>query len=267
MPVFDRAFAYGDAIFETLKVLEGQPVFFEDHYQRLREGMERAGITASLDPRGLRNQALSLARANSVSEGRLRILLSRGTPPAPGGVDARKNLAPTLLVTVEPFSGHPPEIYHEGVSCLSVDGNRGRFASIKSTSLMATVLAREEAHRAGAFEALFTGGHGGILEGSISNIFFHDGDGLLTAPDDQPILAGVTRQKVLDIAADMGITVSFEALRLQELDRDATSAFITGSVLGICPVREIDGQGMRMDTAFTGDLSSRLRELERAGIG
>jgi branched-subunit amino acid aminotransferase/4-amino-4-deoxychorismate lyase len=128
-------------------------------------------------------------------------------------------------------------------------------------------MARGEAHRAGAFEALFTSGHGGILEGSVSNVFFHDGNGLITAPDDQPILAGVTRQKILDIAGEMGIVVSFDAVRLQELNRDATSAFITGSVLGVCPVREIDGMTLRLDTGITGALSARLRELERASIG
>lgn len=265
--VFDRAFAFGDALIETLKLVDGRPVFFDDHYQRLRQGMRDAGFIATLEPVGLRNQALALAQANGIDDGRLRIQLSRGTPGSPGGIDPGRDLPPTLLLTAEAFAGHPQEIYSRGVKCLTVDANRGSYAQIKSTSLIATVMARRRAHDAGAYEAIFTTGHGSLLEGSISNIFFHDGGRLLTAPDSLPLLAGVTRQKVLDIAAESGIEVEFEPYRLTDLDAASTSAFLTGSVLGICPVSEIDGIDLALDTGLTDSLSGHLRALELESIG
>lgn len=264
--VFDRAFAYGDALIETLKLLDGRPVFFPDHYKRLRQGMRDAAFTSTLDQEGLRNQALALAEANGVSSGRLRIMLSRGTPPSPGGVDAGVELTPTLLLTVEPFAGHPENIYSEGVDCATVDANRGRFAHLKSTSLIATVIARRQAHEAGCFEAIFTTGHGRLLEGSISNIFFHDGERLLTAPDDLPLLAGVTRQKLLEIATAAEMEIGYLAPKLDEIDRMTTSAFLTGSVLGVCPVRSIDGKSLKLDIDLGSQLQGGLKELELASL-
>lgn len=265
--VYDRAFAFGDALIETLKLVRGRPVFFQDHFQRLRQGMDAAGFVAMLEPEGLRNQVLALAQANGIADGRLRIMLSRGTPPSPAGMDPGDGLTPTLLLTTESFAGHPDAIYARGVSCMTVRGNRGRYASLKSTSLIASVLARRQAHDAGVFEAIFTDGRGRMLEGSISNIFFHDGDGLTTAPDDLPVLAGVTRQKVLEIAAETGLAVEFTATAPDELDPARTSAFLTGSVLGVCPVNAIDGESLVLDTGLTGSLLERLRALELASIG
>lgn len=265
--VFDRGFAYGDALFETMKVSAGCPVFFDDHFQRLNQGMAEAGFSTHLDSQGLASQATSLAEVNGVEGGRLRIMLSRGTPPRPAGLDPGGGLRPTLLVTADPFAGHPPAIYREGVVCRTVRLNRGGYARLKSSGLIASVIARREAHDAGAFEAIFTDGHGRMLEGSVSNIFFHDGETLATAPGTSHILAGVTRQKVLDIAGELDIPVVYKALKVEELDPGAASAFITGSVLGICPVREIDGVLLRLDTGLTGRLSARLGELEQASIG
>lgn len=265
--VFDRAFAYGDALFETLKLVRGRPVFFDDHFRRLRQAMRDSGFMSTLEPGGLRNQAEALAEANGISEGRLRIMLSRGTPAAAGGVDPGTDLTPMLLLTAEQFAGHPRKIYTSGVKCVTVPANRGRYASVKSTSLFATVMARRLAHEAGAYEAIFTTGHGRMLEGSISNIFFHDGEKLITAPEELPILAGVTRQKVLDAAGEAGIAAFSEAARLEDLDPDNTSAFLTGSVLGICPVSTIDDLVLKLDTGLTGSLSERLRALELDSIG
>ncbi len=264
--VYDRAFAFGDALIETLKLVDGKPVFFEDHYQRLRQGMKEAGFTATLEPLGLRNQALALAEANRIDRGRLRIMLSRGTPPSPAGVDPGDDLTPTLLLTAEPFAGHPEEIYSRGVDCVTVPANRGSYAGLKSTSLIASVLSRRRAHAAGAFEAIFTSGHGRMLEGSISNIFFMHGGGLMTAPDDLPVLAGVTRQKVIEIAAGEGIPLVYGAPVLEELDPASTTVFLTGSVLGVCPVRDIDGVSFHLDTDLTGLLRERLLALEKASI-
>lgn len=266
VPVSDRGLAYGDAIFETLKITDGRPVFFEEHYQRLSNGMEAAGIEADLRPGDLKAQAESLARENGVSEGRLRIFVSRGIPPGLAALDPAGDMTPTLLLTAEPFPGHPQDIYDEGVDCITVRANRGRYAFIKSASLMTTILARREARQAGVFEAVFTGGHGELFEGTVSNIFFHDGEKLMTAPRDNPLLPGVTRQKVLDIAVEMDMEVKYKAIKMDEIDMQSTSAFLTGSLLGVCPIRQIDNIEIKLDAGLIGALSSRLGELELASI-
>ncbi|MBK5226536.1 MAG: aminotransferase class IV, partial [Thermoleophilia bacterium] len=130
--VFDRGFTYGDSLIETLKILHGQPVFFKDHFNRLCRAMEQAGFEAKLDGGNLRNHAVSLAEANLVADGRLRLQLSRGVPESPGGVDPGGRLTPTLLITAEQFAGYPEEEYQKGALCVTVAANRGRYAAIKS---------------------------------------------------------------------------------------------------------------------------------------
>ncbi len=263
--VFDRGYAYGDAIFETCKIMSGRPVFFEEHFRRLALGLEAAGISGDLDCEGLKNQAVSLAEANSVREGRLRIQVSRGTPPAPGGPDPGKESSPTLLVTAQPFA-YPEETYLQGISCLTVPFNRGYHASIKSTNLLGAILARKDARRRGAREVVFTGREGAMLEGSYSNIFFIHAGCLVTAGEGENILAGVTRAKLLKLAAKLGFEARFEALKLAALGPQETAAFLTGSVLGICPVRRIDHVALRRDDDLMPELSRRLAGLEEESI-
>jgi len=264
--VFDRGFAYGDSLIETLKIMNGRPVFFAEHFLRLTRAIGQATFEAFIDRETLMNQVLSLAEANDVSEGRLRIQLSRGTPTVAAGVDPVPELTPTLLLTAEATSGYPKELYKGGAKCVTVGANRGRYASLKSGSLLPTILARREAAMAGAWEALFTSGHGRILEGSFTNIFFLTSRRLLTAGEDEPILAGVARGKVIGIVEDLGIEIELRAPKLYELARDEDAAFLTNSLLGICPVKAIDGMSLRQDEDIVPRLAASLAGLEQADI-
>ena len=262
--VFDRGFAYGDALFETLKLVRGRPVFFREHYRRLTRGMSEAMIEAGIDYDGLLGQALTLADANGVDGGRLRIQVTRGTPPAPAGPDPLPGTEAALLLTAEPFAGYPAEVYAEGISCRTVPYNRGGYAALKTTNLMGTIIARREARAAGAQEAILTSGHGNLLEGSYSNIFFIQGNNLITPPEGG-ILAGVTREKVLGMAEAAGFQVRLRAPKLKELSRHTTAPFLTSSLLGVCAVREIDGDGFSRDGRVDA-LAARLAALEEVSI-
>lgn len=267
--VFDRAFAYGDALFETLKVLDGRPVFFEEHFWRLEQGMEAAAFKSALEFDELRRQCLELAAANAVRKGRLRLQVSRGAPAAarPGGLDPAEALKPTVLVTCEEFYGYPEELYRDGIECITVPFNRGVLAPLKSTSMLPVLLARQRMHAAGAGEAILTASDGRMLEGTFTNIFFIEGGRLVTPPDDEPVLGGVTRGKVIGIAAEMGMPADYRSPFPEELKPGATAAFLTSSLLGICPVKSIDGAGLRLETGTASAISSRLEELERASSG
>jgi branched-subunit amino acid aminotransferase/4-amino-4-deoxychorismate lyase len=262
VPVHDRGFAYGDALIETMKLLRGQPVFFDEHLERLRHAMAAAGMEGSIEPMRLKNEAAMLVKANSVDRGRLRILVSRGAPSRPQGLDPEPGLTPTVLLTAENYSGYPPGLYHEGMKCITVAGNRGRYASMKTTNLMGTLLARREAQAAGAGEAIFTSGHGRMLEGSFTNLFFLHGERLLTAPETEAILPGVVRAKVLELAERLGMEIDLKAPKLEETEPLATAAFLTGSLIGVCPVSEIDGMHLRMHSLPVGRLAEELARLE-----
>lgn len=266
--VFDRAFAYGDALFETIKVREGRPVFFNEHFQRLTEGIEAAGFNAAPAGAEVRRRCLELAAANSVESGRLRLQLSRGAPDPEGasGFDPAPGLKPTLVIICQGFPGYPQELYRDGIDCITVPLNRGRHASLKSTGLLPLVLARRQMHAAGAGEALLTAADGRLLEGTFTNIFFRDGGRLCTPPDDLPILPGIIRGKVMEIAAGLDMPLDLKALRPGDIEPGATAAFLTSSLLGVCPVRSIDGAGLRLDTDTASGLAARLEEMEKEDV-
>ena len=264
--VFDRGFAFGDALFETVKVINGKPVFLREHYRRLETGIREAGFGAVPGLAEISRQAIVLADKNEVELGRLRILVSRGAVAEPTGPDPVEGLEPTVLITVDVFAGVPAELYENGVPVITVAGNRGRYASLKSAGLMNTFQARQEAHAAGAWEAIFTTGHGGLLEGAYTNIFFLAGNLLVTAPASDLILPGITRQKIIGMAPEMGLIVEEHTPRLEALGFGETSAFLTSSLLGVCPVSEINGTSLRLDLEVCGRLAGKLGALELKDI-
>ncbi|MFA6000569.1 MAG: aminotransferase class IV [Thermoleophilia bacterium] len=264
--VFDRGFAYGDALFETVKVIKGKPVFLRDHYERLKTGIRDAGFGAVPVLAEISRQAMVLAQENEVEQGRLRILVTRGGTSEPTGPDPAEGMEPTLLLTVETFQGFPAEIYETGVAVATVEANRGRYASLKSSGLMGAIMARKLAHDAGAQEAILTSGHGRILEGAYSNIFFLAENLLVTAAVTDSILPGVTRQKIIDIAPDLGLVVEEHAPKLEALGFGETSAFLTSSLLGVCPVSEINATPLRLQLEVCGLLADRLGALELMDI-
>jgi branched-subunit amino acid aminotransferase/4-amino-4-deoxychorismate lyase len=169
-------------------------------------------------------------------------------------------------LTAEAFPGYPQEFYSGGAKCVTVSANRGRYASLKSGSLLPTIMARREAAMAGAWEAIFTSGHGRLLEGSFTNIFFLASGKLLTAGEDEPILAGVVRDRMISAAAEIGMEVVLKAPRLNELARGEDAAFLTNSLLGVCPVSEIDGMKLRQDAETMPQLAEQLSELELTDV-
>lgn len=262
--VFDRGFAYGDSLIETIRLSAGRPIFFPEHFERLQRSAASAGFSLPVGSEELRGQALKLAAANGVSQGRLRVQLSRGVPAGPGGFDPGPDLTPTLLLTAEPFAGYPESWYSEGICCRTVPVNRGRYAYLKSASLLAVVLARQEALAAGAAEAILTSAHGRLLEGAFTNLFFIKDAALITAADTDRILPGVVREKVIGLAAALGLETVYAALRLDDLAGAAPAAFLTSSLLGVCPVRRIDDIDLPVDDERVRRLAAALAELESA---
>jgi len=264
--VFDRGFLYGDALFETLKVMSGKPVFLSEHYGRLKTGIRDAGFGAVPGLAEMSRQAVLLAQKNEVELGRLRILVTRGATEESSGPDPVEGMEPTVLITLEAFQGFPGEIYETGVAVKTVPANRGRYAGLKSSGLMGAIMARKLAQDAGAHEAILTTGHGRILEGAYSNIFFLAGNILVTAAASDPILPGVTRQKVIDMAPEMGFIVEEHAPKIEALGFGETTAFLTSSLLGVCPVSEINGTPLRLDQEVCGRLAGKLTALELRDI-
>lgn len=253
----DRAFLFADGVYEALLARRGKLLLWEEHARRLRHGLAALRLPLG-DVAPLRAAAESLLAANGLIGGEavLYLQVSRGAAPRAHAFPDPP-VPPTVYMAAKPHRGHPPERVAGGVAAITVPDDRWARCDVKSTALVANVLANQAAKEAGAHEALFVR-DGIALEGSHSNLFVVGRDGALaTYPACNYILEGITRNQVLLLASDLGVPVTERAVPLAEL-RSAAEVFITGTTTEVLPVTSIDGRPV--GDGRPGPVTLRLRE-------
>lgn len=252
VPITDRAFLYGDSIFEAFRTYGGRPHALDRHLARLRRSAASLQIALPLDEAGFRAELDALLAAANAREGherRVRLIVTRGDAPGLADDGARR------VILAAPFAGHPPELYERGATVVCVAGGRSNAAT-KAGSYLPSILATREAKARGAYEPLLVDDRGYVTEGGTSNVFAVV-DGVLRTPD-ADMLPGVTRGLVLELARELGIDVREGPLPAEELAR-ASEIFLTSSTREVMPVRELDGNAVSLGP-ITKRLAMRYRE-------
>ncbi len=238
IPIDDRGFLFGDAVFETLRLDGGRPRALAAHLGRLRRTL-RAWHFPKL-PWDLGAAIDELVRAARIEDAALRITVTRGSgatlvPPP--------DLVSRVLLVPRPIPPELPLLRERGVAVVRLPFGRGPgrlTAGYKTTDYLTAVAGRMAAERAGAFEALYVEPGGLISEGTTSNVFVVRRGRLCTPPLSAGCLPGVTRAFVMARARSMGLEVEEAPLPATRLAR-CDEAFLTGSVIEILPVTQIDG--------------------------
>jgi branched-chain amino acid aminotransferase len=261
--VLDRGFLYGDSVYETVRAIRGKIVFLKEHVDRLRRSARLLGLEITPEPYDLLDLLRELLRRNRLDSAAVRIIVSRGR----GGRDQLEGFTPTWVVLVEPYDSLPEERYESGVAAVVVSVIRNAVGAlnprIKSSNLLNNILARREAVQRGAAEGIMLSPDGYVAEGAHTNLFWVGADGTLRTPAlSVGILAGVTRQKVLEAARSLAISCEEVAARQAELE-EAGEIFLTSTKLEVMAVTTLDGQpvgdGRRGET--TRRLHDQLRRL------
>jgi branched-chain amino acid aminotransferase len=240
MPATDRALTHGLGLYETLKLVGGVPVFFEEHVARLDRGVDRLGLDVPFSHEQLAEQIHRLSDTAGVPDGACRVLVTAGPPDG----------VPSLLVQIDVrrFPQRPLRVIaYRGVRVT---------AELKAMTVMQSYLAQRAAAAAGADDAILVDGDGLIFEGATSNAFVSHGGGLVTPPAEGDILPGVLRAKVEELAGADGIPVIEAWVRVGDL-KAGQGLLLTSSVRGIVPVGSVDGRALTVDQA----LVNRLRGL------
>jgi len=247
LPATDRALTHGLGLYETLKLVGGIPVFFEEHVARLDLGLEELGLERPCSRAEMAAQICRLSAASDVPDGACRVLVTAGPPQG----------KPGLLIQTDrrQFPARPLRV-------ISYLGARVR-AELKAMTVMQSYLAQRAATAAGADDAILVDDEGRIVEGATSNMFLVRGGGLVTPPAEGAILPGVLRAKVEDLAGAHGIPVVEAFARVADLRPD-DGMLLTSSVRGIAPVGSVDGLDLRVDEALLGRLRSLVGEAEEA---
>lgn len=233
----DRGLLFGYGLFETIRVHRGRMPFLPRHLARLRRSAPVLGLTLPWPPEGLGSLLAEAVARHGVDDGALRLTVTAG--PGPAAVSGGG--APGIVISVRSGVPYPPELYERGFKGVwaSVRRNhRSPLCRVKSLNFLDSLLARREAERGEADEALLLNSDGELAEGAITNVFFVRGDRLLTPEPASGALQGVTRGILLDLlCADRDLELRVEEGRYPPADlTGADEAFLTNALLGVMPL-------------------------------
>jgi branched-chain amino acid aminotransferase len=239
--VLDNGFTYGDSVYEVLRTYGGQPFEPGRHFRRLRRSAARLGFDVSAADAQLLAQASALLALAPEGESYIRIIVTRGVGDC--SYDFDRVQGPTVVMIQKPLPPFPREHYEDGVLVAAVEVRRNHpralDPAIKSSNLLNNILALREAKARGAVEPLLLNQDGLLAEGASTNVFVARGGALLTPPLSAGILAGITREVVLELVAAMGIPCREQPLHLEDL-LGADEAFLTSTTREVVPVRQVD---------------------------
>ena len=235
----DRAHNFADGVYEVILVVAGRMVDLEGHMTRLARSLSEMDMAAPASERALIHVMNETVRRNRVRDGMVYMQINRGTAPRLHQYD-RMSLRPTVVVTARSVPLPPGAEAVAGVKVVTAPDLRWGRVDVKTTSLLPNVLAKTAASRAGAYEAWLVDGGGMVTECSASNAWIVDREGrVVTRPPGTEILSGITRQRVIALARELGIEVEERAFSVEEA-LGAREVFLTSTTSFVKPVTRID---------------------------
>jgi len=253
----DRGFQFADGVYEVITVVDGALVDDGPHMDRLARSMSELRIPWPMSRRAMEMVMRTLVRRNGVRNGIVYLQVTRGV--APRDFRFPKGAHPSLVMTTRHMARFgSPDLMEKGVSAVTIPDIRWTRRDIKSVALLAQVLAKQKAADVGAFEAWQVDPDGTVTEGASSNAWIVTADGVLvTRPATNAILNGITRLRILKLAAEAGIPFEERPFTVDEAYR-AREAFVSSATTFVTPVTRIDDR--TIGNGAPGLLSSRLRE-------
>lgn len=258
VPALGGGIAYGYGVFETMRAYGGRAFQLEAHYERLVAGARFLGLHVPFDAAGLDASLRALLQRNGLSDASMRLTLEGDPPPDEGA-------APTArwFASAQPATQYPEALYERGASAIVSSVRRNEtspLSRLKTLNYLDNLLARREARRLGADEAILLNTRGEVAEGSASNIFIVRSGEMVTPPVEAGALPGIARAVVLELASSLGVVVREATFALGAL-RAADEAFLTNSLMEVLPLTRLDGVVIGGQSS---DIAMPLRQHYRA---
>jgi len=260
--VFDHGFLYGDGIYETMRVYAGVVFKLDEHLKRLYRSASLIGLTIPPEIDHFKIAVYETLIANALRNAYVRLTISRGRGSL--GLDPDLCPEPTIVIIAQELKEYPKSFYKNGISTIIAETRRNFKKAInpriKSLNFLNNILAKIEAKKRNAYEAVMLNANGKLTEGTISNIFFYK-DGILCTPSlECGILDGITRGMIIELARK-------EDLKLKEgkfTKKDIYSAeevFITNTTMEVMPISKVD------DRIYpVGNIAKLLRKIYRQEV-
>jgi branched-chain amino acid aminotransferase len=256
--VFDHGLLYGDGVFEGIRVYSRRIFRLEAHIDRLYASARALALAIPLAAGELSAVVREAVRRNRRDDAYIRLIVTRGAGEL--GIDPLSCPRPSIIVIVGEVRLYPAQLYHTGIKAITSPTRQVSHEAVdprvKSLNYLKNVLAKIDAQRAGAQEAILLNNTGFIAECAGDNLFLVRQARLATPSPQDGALEGITRCAILQLAAEAGIEA--REARLTRYDvYTADECFLTGTGAEIMPVTEVDGRSIGDGTV--GPITQRLR--------
>jgi branched-chain amino acid aminotransferase len=264
--VFDHGLLYGDGVFEGIRAYGRRAFKLAEHVSRLYRSAHAIKLEIPLTPAQMVAAVERTLAANTLSEGYIRVVVTRGVGTL--GLDPDKCSHPQVIIIADSIVLYPEQFYRQGLAIVTVRTIRNHPAAldprIKSLNYLNNILAKIEGKNAGVVEALMLNAEGLVAECTGDNIFIVTGGVLRTPAIGAGLLEGITRDTVIDLAREAGTPVREENLTLYDV-YNADECFLTGTAAEVIAVVTVDGRtiGTGEPGPVTKDLLERFRALTR----
>jgi D-alanine transaminase len=250
----DRAFLFGDSVYEVLPVFGGRMFRFREHFDRLARSLNEIRVTSPHTHAQWLEILENLIRRNGGGDMYVYVQVTRGMEYGRNHAFPVPPVAPGVFAMAAPLPVLTDELRAHGMSAITVEDFRWGRCDIKSTALLANVLMKQRAADAGAQEAIIVR-DGDVMEGS-SSIFVVTKGSIATPPNSNRILPGTTRDVALELA-DGAMQATIRRIGIDEL-RAADEVWISAATRDVIPVTRIDGRPV--GTGKPGPLWQRMNE-------
>ena len=232
----DRGFQFSDSVYEVIKVINGKLLDIEFHLSRLKYSTSELNFNFKINKPSLKNIFLSLLKKNQLKNGIIYLQITRGIQPREHAY--KKNLKPNIIIYTAKKKFNLPDKNYKGYKAITYPDIRWGRPDIKTTSLLANILAATEASKQGAYETILVKGKK-VTEAAHSNVWIIKDKKIITHPANKEILKGVTRTVLKKIINSLNLKLIEREFSIKELMK-AEEVFITSSGSLVTPITQVD---------------------------
>ena len=232
----DRGFQFSDSVYEVIKVINGKLLDIEFHLSRLKYSTSELNFNFKINKPSLKNIFLSLLKKNQLKNGIIYLQITRGIQPREHAY--KKNLKPNIIIYTAKKKFNLPDKNYKGYKAITYPDIRWGRPDIKTTSLLANILAATEASKQGAYETILVK-RKKVTEAAHSNVWIVRGKKIITHPANKEILKGVTRTVLKKIINSLNLKLIEREFSIKELMK-AEEIFITSSGSLVTPITQVD---------------------------
>jgi len=262
--IYDAGLLHGVGLFETMRSYEGVIFRLEDHLERMFRSAEELGFIVTQKREEVAGWLDVLLEANDLRDARIRLTMTRGSLRQVSEENPGQSV---MFATAAAITPYPPEFYQKGMTVLVSDYKQNPADPTvrhKTLNYFSRLVALQEAQKKQAGEAIWLTTGNQLAEGSISNVFLVKEEKVLTPPLDTPVLPGITRKVVLELAEENDMACQEEKLTIQDL-LGAEEVFLTNSIMELMPVCRIERHAVGKDKP--GPVYQKLHDWYKKTIG